>query len=157
VKILSGAIDLNLFSRAATSVNNEDLHNFMLYSMEQLKISESTAHSRINALKAYYEKVLKNEKFYFELLRPKKHSSLPKVLSERELGRLFNSITNLKHKAILFTAYSSGLRVWETCALRLQDIDRDRMQLFIYKGKGKKDRMVPLSPIIADVLQKYLE
>jgi site-specific recombinase XerD len=146
-----------LGEKPATEINNEDLKNFMMYSLEVLKISENTAHSRINALKAYYEKVLKNEKFYFNIPRPKKHSSLPKVLSEQEIGRLFNGIANVKHKSILFTAYSSGLRVGETCSLRLQDIDRDRMQLFIYKGKGKKDRMVPLSPLVSEILLKYLE
>ena len=146
-----------LGEKPATEVNNEDLRNFMEYSLTMLGISENTAHSRINALKAYYEKVLKNEKFFFELPRPKKHDSLPKVLSEQEIGKLFNGITNLKHKAILFTAYSSGLRVGETCRLRLEDIDRDRMQIFIYRSKGKKDRMVPLSPLVSDVLLKYLE
>jgi len=110
-------------------------------------------HSRINALKFCYEKVLGHERFFFEIPRPKKHQQLLKVLGEAELTRLFNALSNKKHKAILFTAYSAGLRVSEVVKLRLQDIDADRMQLFICRAKGKKDRYVGLSPVLSDVLR----
>ena len=82
---------------------------------------------------------------------------LPKILSEQELTRLFNAITNKKHKAILFMAYSAGLRVSEVLSMKLQDIDSNRMQLFVEKSKGKKDRYVPLSPILLDVLRNYIK
>jgi integrase/recombinase XerD len=82
---------------------------------------------------------------------------LPKILGEQELTRLFNAITNKKHKAILFMAYSAGLRVSEVVNMKLQDIDSDRMQLFIEKSKGKKDRYVTLSPILLDVLRNYIK
>jgi len=146
-----------LGEKPVKAVNMEDIKNFMLYSLTEEQITENTAHSRINALKAYYEKVLKRKKIIFDIPRPKKHSSLPEILSEQEIGRLFNGLANVKHKSILFTAYSSGLRVDETCSLRLKDIDRDRMQLSIYKGKGKKNGIVPLSPLVSDILLKYLE
>jgi integrase/recombinase XerD len=112
-------------------------------------------HSRLNALKFYYEQVLKNEKLFWEIPRPKKHLQLPKVLSETELKRLFDAASNLKHKAILFVAYSAGLRVSEIINLRFQDIDREREQLFIHCSKGKKDRYVRLSPMVLDVLEQY--
>ncbi len=76
-------------------------------------------------------------------------------MGEEELRRLFESAVNLKHKAILFTAYSAGLRVSEVINLRLQDIDRERKQLFVYCSKGKKDRYVALSPMLLDVLENY--
>jgi site-specific recombinase XerD len=77
----------------------------------KLKLSENTLHSRINALKFYYEQVLKREKFFWDIPRPKKAIQLPKLLNEEELRNLFNAISNKKHKAMLFTAYSAGLRV----------------------------------------------
>jgi integrase/recombinase XerD len=80
---------------------------------------------------------------------------LPKVLGEEELRRLFEATNNLKHKAILFTAYSAGLRVSEVINLRMQDIDRERKQLFVYCSKGKKDRYVALSPLLLDLLENY--
>ncbi len=82
---------------------------------------------------------------------------LPKVLGENELARLFNALNNLKHKAILFTAYSAGLRVSEVINLQLKHVDSDRMQLFIQCAKGKKDRYVGLSPLLLDVLRSYIK
>ncbi|RZL99399.1 MAG: integrase, partial [Pedobacter sp.] len=61
-----------------------------------------------------------------------------------------------KHKAMLFTAYSAGLRVSEIVNLRLEDIDSGRMQLFVSKAKGKKDRYVNLSPVLLDILRVYV-
>lgn len=91
-----------------------------------------------------------------ELPRPKKRLQLPRVLGENELNRLFRALANLKHKAILFTAYSAGLRVSEVVNLKLQDVDSDRMQLFIQCSKGKKDRYVTLSPVLLDILRAYI-
>lgn len=127
----------------------------MVYAMEKKGIKESTAHSRLNALKFYFEQVLGREKFFWEIPRPKKPFVLPKVLSEYELSRLFNAAKYLKHKAILFTAYSAGLRVSEIISLQWKHIDRNRGQILIEQAKGKKDRYVVLSPILEDVLISY--
>jgi integrase/recombinase XerD len=78
-------------------------------------------------------------------------------LSEDELGRLFNALTNPKHKAMLFTPYSAGLRVSEIVALKLKHIDSGRMQLLIQNAKGKKDRYVTLSPVLLDILRAYIK
>ncbi len=135
----------------------DDLRRYMIYAMETEGIGENTAHSRLNALKFYFEKVLKREKFFFDIPRPKKPLLLPKVMGEEELTRLFNALTNLKHKAILFTVYSAGLRVSEVANLKIEDIDSGRMQILIQKSKGKKDRYVILSPILLDILRAYFK
>ena len=85
---------------------------------------------------------------FFEIPRPKKPLQLPKLLNEDELYKLFNALTNKKHKAMLFTAYSAGLRVSEIVNLKISDIDSQRMQIFIERAKGKKDRYVNLSPLL---------
>jgi integrase/recombinase XerD len=139
----------------ADSLTVDDLKRYFVYCFEKLKLSENTLHSRVNALKFYYEQVLGRDKFFWEIPRPKKRFILPKVLGETELLKLFNALANKKHKAILFTAYSAGLRVSEVVALQLTDIDRSRMQLFIRNAKGKKDRYVMLSPVLLDILEKY--
>jgi integrase/recombinase XerD len=135
----------------------EHLKRYMLYCTLQLKLSENTLHSRLNALKFYFEKVLKREKFFWEIPRPKKPLQLPKLLNETELARLFNALTNKKHKAMLFTIYSAGLRVSELVHLKIKDIDSKRMQLFIERAKGKKDRYVNLSPMLLDILRNYIQ
>ena len=141
----------------AGTFNTARIKDYLQYCFEKLKLSENTLHSRINALKFYYEQVLKKEKFFWEIPRPKKQDQLPKVLGENEIGRMFNAISNIKHKAILFTAYSAGLRVSEVVNLKIKDVDSDRMQLFIEKAKGKKDRYVGLGILLLDVLRAYLK
>jgi len=142
-------------NKKADLLTTEDVRRYIHYCIDKLLLSENTIHSRLNALKFLYEQVLGHEKFFVEIPRPKKHLQLPKVLGEQELRRLFAAPRNLKHKAILFIAYSAGLRVSEVINLRLQDIDRERQQLFIYCSKGKKDRYVRLSPMVLDVLEQY--
>jgi integrase/recombinase XerD len=133
------------------------LKNYLQYCHETLKLTENTLHSRMNALKFYYEQVLKKEKFFWEIPRPKKKLILPKVLGEDELAKLFNALTNLKHKAMLFTAYSAGLRVSEVAALKIKHIDSGRMQILVENAKGKKDRYVTLSPVLLDILRAYIK
>ncbi len=146
-----------LKTKPVDNLNAADLKRYMLYAMEKEGISENTAHSRLNALKFYYEQVLGREKFFWEIPRPKKPIQLPKLLNEDEIRRLFNALTNKKHKAMLFTAYSAGLRVSEIVNLKITDIDSRRMQIFIERGKGKKDRYVNLSPVLLDILRSYIK
>lgn len=140
----------------AEDMNTDRLKDYLAYCFTELKLSEHTVHSRINALKFYYEKVLHRDRLFLEIPRPKKPMQLPKLLNEEELARLFNALTNRKHKAMLFTVYSAGLRVSELVALKLSDVDSKRMQLFIERAKGKKDRYVNLSPVLLDILRQYL-
>jgi site-specific recombinase XerD len=132
-----------------------DLRRYFVYCFEKLKLTENTLHSRINAIKFYFEQMLGREKFFWEIPRPKKPLKLPKVLSEQEISRLFNAARFLKHKAILFTAYSAGLRVSEIINLQWKHIDRQRGQILIEQAKGKKDRFVGLSPVLEDILIAY--
>jgi len=76
-------------------------------------------------------------------------------MGEAELSRLFNAAGYLKHKAILFTAYSAGLRVSEIVNLQWKHLDRNRGQILIEQAKGKKDRYVTLSPVLEDILISY--
>jgi integrase/recombinase XerD len=134
----------------------ETLRGYFLYCVNELKLSENTLHSRINACKFYFEQVLHHKKFFFEIPRPKKPLLLPKLLNEKELSALFNALANKKHKAMLFTAYSAGLRVSEIVNLKIADIDSGRMQILVAHAKGKKDRYVNLSVVLLDILRKYI-
>lgn len=142
---------------AADELKPEHLKKYLVFCFEKLKLSENTLHSRINALKFYYEQVLHRDRFFWEIPRPKKPLQLPKLLNENELSRLFNALTNKKHKAMLFTAYSAGLRVSEIVALKLVHIDSERMQILVENAKGKKDRYVNLSPMVLDILRAYIK
>ncbi len=145
----------DLGTRKVEDIMPADIVQYIRYLLVQRKMTEASVHSRLNALKFYYEQVLRREKFFIHIPRPKKPLQLPKVLGEGELHRLFAAVSNLKHKAILFCAYSAGMRVSEVVQLRMRDIDADRMQIFIERAKGKKDRYVGLSVLLLDILRSY--
>lgn len=87
--------------------------------------------------------------------RPRKEMFLPEVLSQEEVVKILNATENQKHKAILMTIYSAGLRISEAINLRIKDIDSGRMQIRVEQGKGKKDRYTLLSEKTLDTLRKY--
>jgi len=142
---------------AADEFSTKRLKDYLSYCAATLKLSENTLHSRMNALKFYYEQVLSRPRFFWEIPRPKKPVQLPRVLSKEEIALLLRAIENLKHKTMLMLAYSCGLRVSEITALKLTDVDEDRRLLIIRKGKGKKDRVISLSPVMLVMLRDYKE
>lgn len=135
----------------------ERVRSYMLYCTTELKLSEAMLHSRLNAIKFYFEKVLKQESFFVDIPRPKKHSTLPKHISTRDLKKLFDCTPNLKHNTMLKMCYGMGLRVSEIVALKVKHIDSGSMQVLIEKGKGKKDRYVNLPESILAQLRKYFK
>jgi len=131
------------------------LKRYLVYCYENLRLKENTLHSRINAMKFYYEQVLKREKIFWEIPRPKKQFILPKVFNQDEIASIINSLNNKKHKAMLMLSYSAGLRVSEVVTLKTYNIDSKRMTIFINQAKGKKDRVVSLSPVLLVMLREY--
>lgn len=91
----------------------------------------------------------------FYLPFAKTPSTLPVLLNQDELTRLFSAATNRKHRALLITAYAAGLRASEFGRLQISDIDSQRMLLRVEQGKGNKDRYAPLSPRLLEELREY--
>lgn len=141
----------------ADNFSNERIRDYLQYCLKQLKLTEATLHSRINALKFYYEQVLKNETVFLGIPRPKKRIENPNFFSQEEITEIINKTENLKHKTMLMLAYSAGLRVSEVVALKTFNIDSARMQIKIEQAKGKKDRMVALSPLLLIMLRNYFQ
>lgn len=144
-----------LKEKSVETLTVEDLKRYMSYVLVKERISENTAHSRLNALKFYFEQVLNREKFFWEIPRPKKVQKLPKVISEEKILEGLLKIANLKHRTLLLLAYSAGMRVSEVVGLQVTDINSDRMQININCAKGKKDRVVTLSKSILPILREY--
>lgn len=143
-----------------TSVNTLEKHHilsYLLWLIEKRNYSEQHVHSTVNALKFYFEKVLNRPREFYDLPRPRKPYKLPDILSQEELMSIINSIDNLKHRMIIMTCYSAGLRVSEVINLKVNDIDSNRMTIHIRGAKGKKDRMVVLSAKLLDGLRRYVE
>jgi len=139
----------------ADELKVEHIKRYLLFCFEKLHVTENTLHSRINALKYYYEQVLGREKFFWEIPRPKKQLQLPNFFNPDEIAAILRAVDNVKHKTMLMLAYSSGLRVSEVVRIRTKDIDSKRMCILIKQAKGKKDRIVRLSPVLLIMLREY--
>ncbi|MBN1791942.1 MAG: site-specific integrase [Bacteroidales bacterium] len=132
-----------------------DIEKFLLYITEERSVSTSYHNISICAIKFYFEKILDRSQVTFKLERPRRERILPEVLSEEEVVRIFKSVNNLKHKCILMTVYSGGLRLSEVVGLKVSDIDSKRMMIFIKGAKGKKDRYTILSKELLTWLRRY--
>lgn len=133
-------------------LTSEDFENYLLsYSFS----SVSQQNQIINALKFGYDKVLNKKYKKIDFKRPRQEKRLPQVIEKEYLLSCINGINNLKHKAIISLGFSVGLRVSEVCNLKINDIDSKRMIININKAKGRKDRVVPLSLNILNILREY--
>jgi integrase/recombinase XerD len=138
-------------------VSSKDIDKYMSTISGQ-KVSDGYLHNAFNAILFYYRDVLrKNEKVVNEAKRPKKDDSLPTILSLGEVDRILRALDNLKHTTILYTFYSSGIRLGEILNLRVEDMWWERDQILIKNGKGRKDRIVPFSGILKEFLKLYFD
>ncbi|SFH98050.1 tyrosine-type recombinase/integrase [Halpernia frigidisoli] len=144
-----------LKSNAVDELSPEKLQSYFLYCHKELQLSENQIHSRMNAVKFYFEKVLHKDKMFFDIPRPKKPQLLPKALNTGEILKLINAAENPKHKLILQLCYGMGLRVSEIVNIKVEHIDSKTMKVLIERGKGKKDRYVNLPQSILEDLRIY--
>lgn len=134
----------------------KDLLDFLTYCIKERSYSRSTMNQLVNAVRAYYERVLEREKDELRLPRPQKKRSLPNVCSEQDIIRMLRDTPNLKHRTILATIYGLGLRKGELLNLLISDIDTVRNQVRVRMAKGNKDRVLNLQPSLAKVLTTYI-
>ncbi len=136
-------------------LTSERLRAYFLYCKETLKLSESEIHSRINAVKFYFEQVLHRPKMFINIPRPKKKLTLPKMLNKKEVQKILSVTENKKHRLILQLCYGMGLRVSEVVHLKLTDIDSQTMLVRVEQAKGKKDRITVLPESVLDEMRTY--
>jgi len=117
--------------------------------------SDSYVNQSINSIKFYYEVVCGMPNRFYSIDRPRRSFRLPVVLSKTEVYRILGTISNIKHKCIIALLYSAGLRRAELINLKLEDIDGERMLLFVRGAKGRKDRYTILSEKLLRVLRIY--
>lgn len=142
---------------AFDSLTKEQIEGFVYQLIMKFKISDQKQNGMINAIKSYYEHTLGKPREYYNITRPKKSRDLPNVLSQKEVMAIINQPKNIKHKAILYTIYSAGLRIGEIQRLRITDIRSQEGFIFVKDSKGKKDRHTVLSPILLNLLRAYFK
>ena len=144
------------FRKSPALLGPEELRSYQVYLTTDKKLSPSSIHIAVAALRFLYKITLKKQWSLEEALpAPKMPDRLPSVLSRDEVGHFLGCVESLKHRAILTICYAAGLRISEAVHLKTGDIDSQRMVIRVAQGKGHKDRYVMLSPKLLDTLRDY--
>ena len=140
--------------RSPDTATVEDLRNFQLHLVDH-GISPVTLNATITGLKFFFDITLNRAELMARMQPVHVPQTLPVILSREEAGRLIAAARNLKHQTVLSVAYGAGLRASEVVALKVGDIDSQRMTLRIERGKGDKDRYAMLSPVLLERLRTW--
>jgi len=158
IKVYSDSLStfLRYFSmKDISDISNDDLIDFNNNYILKNNFSSSFQNQVVNAVKLYFS-AIQHKKMDMELIhRPRREKVLPNVLSKEEIKAILDAHVNIKHKMMLSLIYSCGLRCGELLALQPVHIDSKRNIILLKCAKGKKDRIVPLSPLILKMLREY--
>lgn len=142
-------------NKAAEQLEIADIIDFNTGYILRKNLSASYQNQVINAIKLFYRNRFNRVMDLNNIQRPRREKRLPNVLSKQEIKAILEAPTNLKHRAMLSLIYACGLRRSELLNLSLSDVHSDRNLLFIRQSKGKKDRVVPISNKIIEMLREY--
>lgn len=140
--------------RSPDTATVDDLRRFQLHLVDQ-GASPVTLNATITGLKFLFEQTLERAELTAKMRPVYVPRTLPVVLSPDEVARLICAAPELKSQTALSLAYSTGLRAGEVVALKVGDIDSQRMVLRVEQGKGRKDRYAMLSPILLERLRVW--
>lgn len=143
------------YGRSPERLSEAEVQRYLLHLSQERGLAWSSCNIAAQGLKFFYRITLKRRETEFCIPRAKQPSKLPQILSREEIAALLDKTTNLKHRAVLMTAYAAGLRLLELCQLKLTHIDSDRMTIRVECGKGAKDRYTLLSPRLLAELRRY--
>ena len=143
------------YGKSPAQITEEELRQYFLYLKNVKQYSHSSSTVALCAIKFLYEYTLKRTWPTLELVRAPKEYKLPVVLSQEEVYRILGCLRLPHYRASLSTIYSCGLRLREALRLQVSDIDSGRMVVHIHRGKGNRDRYVPLPQRTLELLRAY--
>ena len=143
------------YDKPPDEITEEELRQYFLYLTNGKGVSASAFRGALCGIKFFYQYTLKREWPTLDLVRPAKEKKLPVVLSVEEVHQVLGCVRLRHYRVCLTTIYSCGLRLQEGVHLQVADIDSARMLVHVHRGKGAKDRFVPLPQHTLDLLRGY--
>ena len=143
------------FDKEAEQLGPEQIREYQLYLVKEKKASWSSFNQAVCGLRFLYQVTLGRSWAVKHIPFGKRPKKIPAVLGDEEVQRLLECVLNLKHRTVLLVCYAAGLRLSEATHLRIPNIDGQRMQIHITNGKGRKERLVPISPRLLLELRAY--
>ncbi len=144
-------------NKPVEDITVSDLIDFNNRFVLKNRYSSSYQNQVINAIKLYFRKIENRSLDIEAIQRPRREHKLPNVLSKEEVKSILEALPNVKHRAMLSLIYACGLRRSELLNLKPTDVDSNRHLLVIRNAKGKKDRIVPISDKLIDMLRSYFK
>jgi len=143
------------FKRAPDRLSLDHLRTYQAYLLRERKLGPRTVRLHVAALRFFFVKTLRRRYGLEDTPYPKVPRRLPTILSVEEVARLINGARTLTDRTMLMVLYSTGMRNAELRHLQVRDVDSRAMQIHIQRGKGGRDRYVPLSATLLDTLRAY--
>jgi site-specific recombinase XerD len=143
------------YHRSPDQLSADEVQAYIALLFRERKRSWSTCAQAAHAFRFLYHVTLGLEQTAFCVPAPRQPQKLPDILSREEVWRLLRACTHPWHRLLLATTYAGGLRVSEVIALKVADLDADRLTSHVCQGKGGKDRDVPLSPRLLQDWRAY--
>ena len=143
------------FGQPIEKLGPNHIRSYQAHLFRDRKLASRTVRQHVAALRFVFVKTLKRAYMLDYIPFPKEERRLPVVLSQEDIKRLIEASSSLMHRAMLMTLYAAGLRRTEAANLKVSDIDSKRMMIHVRQGKGKRDRDIPLSSKLLDVLRDY--
>lgn len=138
------------------SITEEEYRDYFIHLINVRNYSVAAVKAALHGTRVLFKDILGREWNAFDLLKSmKRDEKIPTVLSRDEVSFILRSFKIFRYQAFYYTLYSCGLRISECLSLKVSDIDSQRMKLVVRKGKGRKDREVPMSPQTLHILRKY--
>jgi site-specific recombinase XerD len=146
---------VDFYKKTPDLITEQELQDYFPHRKNVSKWSAATMRICYSGIKFFFINVLKRKWHTLELINAKRELRLPDVLSTDEAWSILNTVTTPQNKAYLTTVYTCGLRLNEALHIQISDIDSKRMLIHVHRGKGAKDRYVPLPAATLDLLRQY--
>ena len=146
---------VDFYKQTPNKITEKQLQEYFLHRRNEDKWSAATLRIAQSGIKFFFANVLKRDWHTFNYLSAKKERRLPCILSRQEVFQILCKVKTFHNYAFLSTVYACGLRLSEALAIQVSDIDKTRMMLHVHRGKGAKDRFVPLPEQTLLLLRRY--
>jgi integrase/recombinase XerD len=143
------------YHKAPDRISEQELQHYFLHRKNVDGLAPTSMRLCYSGIRFFYQHVLKRDWDILTLIRPQITHRLPAILSVEEVKCLLASATPLHNQVYFTTVYSLGLRLHEALSLQVSDIDGQRLQVHVHRGKGAKDRYVPLPAETLTLLRTY--
>ncbi len=143
------------FNRSPEQLGPEAVREYQVHMVNEKKLAWGGFNKAVCALRFLYSKTLNKDWSVERIPFAKKHKKLPLVLDQDEVRALLEAIEDPQNRVIAMTLYGAGLRISEAVHLRVADVNSKRMVIHVVEGKGRKDRLVMLAPVLLAHLRRH--